>query len=240
MFASSSTPRPPPAPPPGRRARSTSLWTINAQQLPPPPAALPSRRAALAAALLSVVSTSRPALAVLTSTADAPPATPTQSSAPNAALYDAGDARLRAAANMLQTALNAESLDAEEAAWTAVIDKYGSLVGDDSAPWAADIVGRAYGNRGNARSRAGRADAAIADLNTAIKLCPWSVDPVLNRGVVLEQSGRLTEAERDYRAVLEATGLKDPSGWNNLANVQLLQGKYEESEIVRAGDGAGA
>lgn len=131
---------------------------------------------------------------------------------------------------MLQTALNAESLDAEEAAWTAVIDKYGSLVGDDSAPWAADIVGRAYGNRGNARSRAGRADAAIADLNTAIKLCPWSVDPVLNRGVVLEQSGRLTEAERDYRAVLEATGLKDPSGWNNLANVQLLQGKYEESE----------
>lgn len=43
---------------------------------------------------------------------------------------------------------------------------------------------RALGNRGNARTRQGRLQAALADFNAAIKLCPWAVDPVLNRSVV--------------------------------------------------------
>ena len=42
-------------------------------------------------------------------------------------------------------------------------------------------VGRAYGNRGNARSRMGRLSEALADYNKSIQICPWSVDPVLNR-----------------------------------------------------------
>ena len=42
-------------------------------------------------------------------------------------------------------------------------------------------LNRALGNRGNARTRQGRLQAAIGDFNTAIKLCPWAVDPVLNR-----------------------------------------------------------
>ena len=42
-------------------------------------------------------------------------------------------------------------------------------------------VGRAYGNRGNARSRMGRLGEALADYNKSIQICPWSVDPVLNR-----------------------------------------------------------
>jgi hypothetical protein len=50
---------------------------------------------------------------------------------------------------MLQRGLNAPTLAEEEAAWTAVIDAYGR----STAPWADDVVGRALGNRGNARSR---------------------------------------------------------------------------------------
>lgn len=45
-------------------------------------------------------------------------------------------------------------------------------------------------------------DAALEDFNKAIELCPWSVDPVLNRGVVLESVGRFDEAIRDYRGLL--------------------------------------
>lgn len=73
-----------------------------------------------------------------------------------------------------------------------------------------------------------------ADLNKAIALCPYSVDPVLNRGVILEQSGRLAEAERDYRAVLAATDDRDASAWNNLGNVLLLAGRYGEAEPAYA------
>ena len=42
-------------------------------------------------------------------------------------------------------------------------------------------VGRAYGNRGNAWSRMGRLGEALSDYNRSIQICPWSVDPVLNR-----------------------------------------------------------
>ena len=68
-------------------------------------------------------------------------------------------------------------MQAEEDNWTQIIDKYK----DVDAPWKADIVGRAYGNRGNARSRQGKLEAALADYNEAIRIVPWSVDPVLNR-----------------------------------------------------------
>ena len=65
----------------------------------------------------------------------------------------------------------------EERLFTQLIDKY---KGSD-APWSADVVGRAIGNRGNARSRQGMFDEAILDYNEAMRLCPWSVDPLLNR-----------------------------------------------------------
>ena len=65
----------------------------------------------------------------------------------------------------------------EERLWTELIDKYEGV----DAPWRSDIVGRAYGNRGNARTRQGKMDAALVDYNKAIDTCPWSVDPVLNR-----------------------------------------------------------
>lgn len=59
------------------------------------------------------------------------------------------DPDLREAALLLQQGLEAPSVEREEAIWTQIIDKYGSM----DKPWVPDVVGRAWGNRGNARSR---------------------------------------------------------------------------------------
>ena len=59
------------------------------------------------------------------------------------------DPRLREAAALLQQGLNATEVAEEEAIWTQIIDQYEGV----DANWAPDVVGRAYGNRGNARSR---------------------------------------------------------------------------------------
>lgn len=77
----------------------------------------------------------------------------------------------------MRAASGALLIQDEERLWTELIDKYEG----SKAPWRADIVGRAYGNRGNARSRQGKMDIALVDYNRAIEICPWSVDPVLNR-----------------------------------------------------------
>lgn len=84
--------------------------------------------------------------------------------APDQSLYNPADAELRDAAALLQQALNAETVQQEEALWTQVIDKYSRV----NAIWMPDVVGRAYGNRGNARSRQGKLAAAISDFNQAI------------------------------------------------------------------------
>lgn len=131
--------------------------------------------------------------------------------APDASDYDSTDPRLREAAERIQEALSASDVIKEEQIWTEIIDQYSTL----DANWVPEVVGRAIGNRGNARylhsalqglicsrSRQGKMDAALEDFNKAIELCPWSVDPVLNRGVVLESLGRFDEAIRDYRVLL--------------------------------------
>lgn len=145
--------------------------------------------------------------------------------APDQSLYNPADADLRDAAALLQQALNAETVQQEEALWTQVIDKYSRV----NAIWMPDVVGRAYGNRGNARSRQGKLAAAISDFNQAIELCPWSVDPVINRGVVLEALGRWDEAAADYQAVL-AVAPGDPSAWNNLGNTNMGLQNWAEAE----------
>ncbi|KAK9906822.1 hypothetical protein WJX75_008607 [Coccomyxa subellipsoidea] len=144
--------------------------------------------------------------------------------APDQSKYNPADERLRDAAGKLQLALNAEDVKEEERLWTELIDKYEGV----DANWRADIVGRAYGNRGNARTRQGKMDAALADYNKAIAICPWSVDPVLNRGVLFENTGRYEEAFISYRTVLDAAP-NDPSGWNNMGNVSLAMGKWDEA-----------
>eukprot|EP00959_Pyramimonas_sp_CCMP1952_P242789 5074817-Pyramimonas_sp.AAC.1 len=57
--------------------------------------------------------------------------------------YDPTDERLRKAATMLQEALDAPTVEKEEAGWTSIIDQFESV----DADWVPDIVGRAYGNR---------------------------------------------------------------------------------------------
>lgn len=81
-----------------------------------------------------------------------PPPTLRPELTPDWSLYDAADQQLRDAAALLQQALNAESVEQEEALWTRIISDYGGL----DANWVPDLVGRAYGNRGNARSRQGQ------------------------------------------------------------------------------------
>lgn len=143
---------------------------------------------------------------------------------PDQSAYDPSDPELRAAAALLQEALNAPDVRREEELWTQVIEKYGGL----DRNWVPDVVGRAWGNRGNARSRQGRLPEALSDYNAAIALCPWSVDPVLNRGVALEALGRFEEACADYRSVLAASP-GDPSAWNNLGNASAGLGRWDEA-----------
>lgn len=87
-----------------------------------------------------------------------PPAALQPELTPDWSLYDAADQRLRDAAQLLQQALNAASVEEEEALWTRIIADYGGV----QANWVPDLVGRAYGNRGNARSRQGERDARAA------------------------------------------------------------------------------
>ncbi|CAG9460596.1 unnamed protein product [Pedinophyceae sp. YPF-701] len=146
--------------------------------------------------------------------------------APDQSKYDPQDPDLRQAALDVEAALSAPDVESEEAEWTAIINRF-SKIGDDR-PWKNDLLGRATGNRGNARSRQGKLKDALVDYAEAIKLCPWSPDPVLNRGVALETLGRFSEAERDYRAVV-AVSPNDPAAWNNLGNVSLASGDYESA-----------
>jgi tetratricopeptide (TPR) repeat protein len=60
-------------------------------------------------------------------------------------------------------------VEEEERLWTEVIDTYGKL----DAEWVSDIVSRAWGNRGNARSRQGRMEEALGDFDHSIELAPW-------------------------------------------------------------------
>ncbi|KAI5068024.1 hypothetical protein GOP47_0016369 [Adiantum capillus-veneris] len=140
--------------------------------------------------------------------------------------FDATDKRLQDAASTFQNALNATTVVEEEQLWTEVINKYGSL----EAEWVADIVSRAYGNRGNARSRQGKLEEALEDYDKSIMLAPYAVDPVLNRGVVLESLGRYDDASADYVAVLRAQP-KDPAAWNNLGNVKAAQNRWDDALI---------
>jgi tetratricopeptide (TPR) repeat protein len=75
-------------------------------------------------------------------------------------------------------------------------------------------------------------DYALMSLMSLMSLsflgCRYSVDPVLNRGVVLESLGRYSEAASDYRAVLAAEP-NDPAAWNNLGNVASAEGNWQEA-----------
>lgn len=178
------------------------------------------RQALLAGGLLPALLLSLPSA---NSAAMVTPARIDLSQAPTHA-FDAGDARLREAATLFQKALAAPTVEEEESLWTQVIDKYGKL----DAEWVSDIVSRAWGNRGNSRSRQGKMEEALADFDRSIALAPYAADPVLNRGVTLESLGRYQEAAADYQAVLLAQP-NDPAAWNNLGNVKAALGQWDEA-----------
>jgi len=151
---------------------------------------------------------------------------------PDQSLYDVNDPEIRRAASMIQSALNASTVEEEERIWTEVISEFEG----NGKPWSDDVVGRAYGNRGNSRSRQGRLESALNDYNAAIAKCPWSVDPVLNRGVALESLGRFEEAKKNYLAVLRVAP-DDPAAWNNLGNA--CAGTNDYASAVKYYDKAG-
>ncbi|KAL2634239.1 hypothetical protein R1flu_005718 [Riccia fluitans] len=143
---------------------------------------------------------------------------------PTSAQFDARDERLQRAASIFRQALEAPTVEDEERLWTEVI-----VISENvNAEWVPDILARAYGNRGNARSRQGNLEQALVDYNRSIQLAPYAVDPVLNRGVALESLGRYEEASADYEAVLKAQP-DDPAAWNNLGNVKAAMSNWEDA-----------
>lgn len=79
-------------------------------------------------------------------------------------------------------------------------------------------MGRAYGNRGNARSRQGKMEEALADFGEAISLCPWSVDPLLNRfGITLKSILSDLDSCRDAAksSILDISSLPPLTGIDN-------------------------
>ncbi|EFJ21946.1 hypothetical protein SELMODRAFT_416844 [Selaginella moellendorffii] len=149
--------------------------------------------------------------------------------------FDAADQRLRNAAMTFEQALRSSTVEEEERLWTKVID---SCEGVD-AEWVPDILSRAYGNRGNSRSRQaffsnilesspGKIQEALEDYDRSILLAPYAVDPVLNRGVALESLRMFEKATADYVAVLQSQP-DDPAAWNNLGNVQGALGRWSEA-----------
>ncbi|GBG61766.1 hypothetical protein CBR_g23280 [Chara braunii] len=146
---------------------------------------------------------------------------------PTASMFDpSADPRLRDAADIFGQAMSASTVKEEERLWTVIIDRYGDLETD----WTPDILSRAWGNRGNARSRQGKLNEALEDYTKSIQLAPYAIDPVLNRGVVLESLGRYEEAAMDYKAVLDADP-RDPAAWNNLGNVMGALGKWDDAVV---------
>jgi tetratricopeptide (TPR) repeat protein len=82
--------------------------------------------------------------------------------------FDTSDAGFREVASLFQQALSTDNVQTEERLWSEII----SLAGDLQADWVPDILARAYGNRGNARSRQGKREEALQDYDQSIQLAP--------------------------------------------------------------------
>jgi tetratricopeptide (TPR) repeat protein len=95
-----------------------------------------------------------------------------------------------------------------------------SIFGQDQAPdWQKQV--RKY-------SQAQDWDAALRIVDQEVARAPQDMDVRGWRARVLGWSGRLTEAETEYLAILEASQ-NDPDIWMGLANVYLREGRTEEA-----------
>mmetsp|Transcript_52006 Transcript_52006/g.116711 ORF Transcript_52006/g.116711 Transcript_52006/m.116711 type:complete len:316 (-) Transcript_52006:98-1045(-) len=126
---------------------------------------------------------------------------------------------LREVQSMGDVAINAPTVQEEEAAWTKMLDRFAGL---------PDIEVRVRCNRGNSFARQGKLKEALEDYDKAIELVPDAADPHLNRGAVYESLGRLEDALKDYDIVLQQD-VADPAAWNNRGNALLGLQRFEEA-----------
>lgn len=112
------------------------------------------------------------------------------------------------------------------------IELYRKAVAAGGQSQAAALAGT---NLGVALIRKGDLEAAVAALSNAIAIDPKLGDALYDRGVAYQQLNKLAEAERDYRAALEA-GAKQARVYSNLGVTLYLQDKDEEAiaEYLRA------
>jgi len=121
--------------------------------------------------------------------------------------------------DLFQKALDAKTVEEEEAFWTKILDKYADV---------PEVGARVFCNRGNARSRQGKLELAISDYGRSIKIAPDQPDGYLNRGAIYEAVGKLEDAINDYDTVL-AIDITDPAAWNNRGNALLGLGRWKEA-----------
>lgn len=67
-------------------------------------------------------------------------------------------------------------------------------------------MAEAYGNRGNAKQKLGRDEAAVADYDEAIRLRPDSAAAYYNRGNVKAVLGQREAARQDFTTARDLAG----------------------------------
>lgn len=120
---------------------------------------------------------------------------------------------------LFQRAFDAPNVELEEAAWSELLEAYGSV---------PEVEARVVSNRGNSRARQGKFTEALADYGRSIELAPGEVDAYLNRGASYEALGRLNDAMSDYDRVL-GIDPKDPAAWNNRGNALMGLQRFAEA-----------
>jgi tetratricopeptide (TPR) repeat protein len=136
----------------------------------------------------------------------------------NAQISEGDLAEIRSAVRLTQTAIQAAKqgdLLTAEKIWSDLIETFP----ENPALWS---------NRGNTRAGLNQFEAALADLNEAIRLAPDQVDPYFNRGAILEQLQRFTDAIADYDKAIEL----DPGeaiAYHNRGNAYGSLGNWEQA-----------
>ncbi|MEB3226388.1 MAG: tetratricopeptide repeat protein [Synechococcus sp.] len=85
-----------------------------------------------------------------------------------------------------------------------------------------------WSNRGNTRAGLSQFDAALADLDEAIRLAPDQVEPYFNRGAILEQQQRFTKAIADYNRAIELDP-QEAIAYHNRGNAYSSLGNWEQA-----------
>ncbi|ACA99886.1 TPR domain protein [Picosynechococcus sp. PCC 7002] len=85
-----------------------------------------------------------------------------------------------------------------------------------------------WSNRGNTRASLNQFDAALDDLNEAIRLAPNQVEPYFNRGAILEQQQRFSEAIADYDKAIELDP-QEAIAYHNRGNAYGSLGNWEQA-----------